>query len=119
MRGAGGRIPHLENPTVKLPRTVHSYLGPVPVTVVPQSAFPNAVNVGQWSERHRQIMLSDDLSADAAVQVLCHEMVHVALTDSGAGHILEQKAGEMLCDALGYYIASAVRSGHIRLCNPK
>jgi Zn-dependent peptidase ImmA (M78 family) len=103
---------------VKLPRTVYSCVGPVPVRVVPESDLPENAS-GLWSERHRTILLVDNTAPATQTQTLMHEIIHVAMTDSGMRHAMDPDQAEMWSDALGYYLAAAVYAGYIRLCEPR
>jgi hypothetical protein len=44
-----------------------------------------------------------------------HEAVHVALWDSGAHNGLTKELEETICDAIGNYLAGAVKAGHIKV----
>ena len=46
--------------------------------------------------------------------VYWHEVMHLALADSGVGNLLSHDLTEAVCDALAVYLTGAVRDGYLR-----
>jgi hypothetical protein len=100
----------------KLPKSLYSALGPVPIGRAPKpltlDGEPNDKAIGQYSYITRRITLRDDLDGDTLWAVLFHEWVHVILTDAGCQGMSEEHV-EFVCDALGTALAAARREGRL------
>lgn len=101
-----------------LPGAVHSFLGPVPVTTEdlddPSSEY-TGTTLGEWRPHTRSIHIHDPQDTTEQWRSLMHEIVHLALHDSGQRQILSAKQEEAVCDALGTYLTSAVASGFLSI----
>lgn len=103
---------------VPIPGAVHSFLGPVPVTTEDlddPSCAETGATLGEWRPSTRSIHIHDTQDATEQWRSLMHEIVHLALHDSGQRHILSAKQEEAVCDALGTYLTSAVASGFLSI----
>jgi hypothetical protein len=86
----------------RLPASLPSALGPVPVVVVPDLKDEKSEPVfGMFHRKDRRIEINADLSLASMWQTLYHEWAHLVLSDSGHHFTLTEKAEESLCDALG------------------
>jgi hypothetical protein len=102
----------------RLPAFVWSAQGPLPVTVVEDLAETEKA-WGQFTMGERSIQLAGDASCSAnRLQTLCHELIHLALWDSGVHHLLPQEVEEAVCDAVGSYLAGAARAGYLKFSVP-
>lgn len=102
----------------KLPTEVFSLLGPVPVTIV-DTLIETDDALGVTRFQGRLIDIEEDASRETQWQTLAHEMVHIALWDGAAHQQLTNDQLELVCDALGTYIAAAVQAGFIKITVPK
>jgi Zn-dependent peptidase ImmA (M78 family) len=100
-----------------LPKAVYSQLGPVPVAV--RNKIRNGNPFGMFWYGMREIEVHTKQSEASQLATLAHEMVHVALYDSGVEEGLNENALEAVCNAVGTYIAGAVQAGYIVLKTPK
>jgi hypothetical protein len=102
----------------KLPAAVWSPQGPLPVTVVDDLA-ESAQAWGQFTAGERSIQLAGAASSPTnRLQTLCHELVHLALWDSGIHNLLTHEVEEAICDAVGSYLSGAIQAGYIKLAVP-
>jgi hypothetical protein len=98
---------------------VWSPQGPLPVTVVDDLAETQRA-WGQFAMGERSIQLEGAAACSAhRLQTLCHEIVHLALWDSGVHNLLDSKLEEAVCDAVGSYLSGAIQAGFIKLSVPK
>jgi hypothetical protein len=103
----------------KFPAEVFSVLGPLPVIrnddlVEDREAF------GETHFRPRTIVVDGKKSSpETRWSTLFHEMTHVALWDGGVHQSLTHEQREGVCDAMGTYLAAAVRAGFLKLLTPK
>lgn len=106
---------------VKIPAFVWSQLGQIPVQLKPLPATDpkDDADFGGWEPVKRTIEVNSDLCDASKVSTLFHEMTHVALWDAGAHNIITADQQEVICDAVGSYLACAVRAGYLKLCVPK
>jgi len=104
---------------MKLPAAVYSMLGAVPVTLKEKIRFEKRYPFGLFRFDSRAIEVENKQCAAAQLAALCHEMTHVALYDAGVPNALSDDAVELVCDAVGTYIAAAVQAGYIKLQVPK
>jgi hypothetical protein len=102
---------------MRLPRTLYSALGPIPVELVDKlPADPEMMTYGRFIGHTRSIELSREIpSAEARIHTLFHEWVHVAMTDSGVTHMLDARLEEAICDAIGGLLAGAALNGNLKL----
>jgi Zn-dependent peptidase ImmA (M78 family) len=89
-----------------LPQEVFSVLGPVKVVEKAMKKY-----LGRWNLKNRVIKVNPTQSPIQQWQTLFHEMVHMALADSGAVNHLEHDMAESVCDAVGTYLAAALMDG--------
>jgi hypothetical protein len=99
----------------RIPSSVPSVLGPVPVRLDPFAEKNEAETLGAFNFHSRSIRIRDTLPRNAAWQTLFHEMTHIALWDAGAHGQLTEKQEESVCDAVATYLAAAMQAGHITL----
>jgi len=55
---------------------------------------------GLWDAEHRTIWIAPGLPREMQWRVLYHELMHVALSDSGLENVLPADGVEALCDAV-------------------
>lgn len=107
---------------MKIPTKVYSQLGAVSVRMQPgmiEDKNENDAAFGKWNAVAREIVI-DPTAADATQLItLFHEMVHVALWESGADNVIEERIAEVVCDAVGSYFAGATLNGFLTLKTPK
>lgn len=85
----------------KIPSSVHSALGPVPVEFVPNLKDQKGVDcLGTWNYNDRKLRLRPEQPAVVAWQTFFHEKVHMWLNDAGVTGFLSEKQEEAVCDAL-------------------
>src|SRR5690242_3163492 len=92
-----------------IPATAFSHLGPVPV--IPDG-MPRE-ELGLWEPGPRTIKIQDDAVPAAKWQTFWHESMHTALSDAGVK--LPPKVEESVCDAIGTYLAAAMRAGFLKV----
>lgn len=93
--------------TPKIPATVFSVLGPVPVTRVeslPDREGKPTEDLGEWDGKLRRIAVRSDMAPVAALQTLYHEKVHMWLWDAGVD--LPEQYVEGVCDVIGSALAA-------------
>jgi hypothetical protein len=73
---------------------------------------------GLWLPGPREIQLDATAGNATQLQTLAHEMGHVALWDAGTTDILTSQQEEAVCNAMGSYLAAAIREGWIKLTTP-
>jgi hypothetical protein len=96
-----------------LPTTAPTLLGPVPVAVV--DAIHEDGRRGEWDGMHRSIRVLSSLALPVQWQTLGHELAHAILDDSAAQHVLTERQTEIVCDAVGTWLAAAVAAGRVVL----
>jgi hypothetical protein len=101
----------------KLPEAVYSSQGPIPVVVADDLEERRQAH-GEFIASSRVIEINGEDGNATQIQTLCHEMLEVALWDSGIHNILDHNVKEAVCDAAAAYLAAAVRAGFIRLTIP-
>lgn len=94
-----------------LPLVAFSHLGSVKVTTENLKD-----NFGKTEFKPRLIKLHKDQHPATAWATYWHEVVHLALFDAGTK--LTPRDEERVCDALGTYLAAAVRSGFLKVKDP-
>lgn len=93
---------------------MHSIHGPFLVT--DNDAWLDKENaMGVFRTHERVIHIHTNVSDDDRRRIFFHEMVHLALNDSGVSNILTKKKEEAVCDALGHYFAGACKAGKITI----
>jgi hypothetical protein len=102
----------------KLPTEAFSVLGPVPVDHS-DALLRDESALGMTKFAPRSITLDSNSGLETQWQTLAHEIVHVALWDGGVHQTLSHEQRESVCDALGTYIAAAIREGYVKLTVPK
>lgn len=91
-----------------IPSQAFSHLGPVSVSSSKLEGL-----LGHFQPPSRTIELLEGQHTAQQWQTYWHECVHLALFDAGVK--LPEKAEESVCDALGTYLAAAVRAGFIKV----
>jgi hypothetical protein len=87
----------------RIPKAVWSPLGPLPVTVTTGGGLEGAM--GMFTYRSREITLDQSNGVANMWTTFWHEIIHVALYDSGVSNGLQHDAEEAICDAVGTYLA--------------
>lgn len=101
---------------MKLPAKVYSQLGPVPVLLDDKiHADKKEPAFGLFSGRERSIRVDSGSSPENQLATLMHEVVHLALFDSGSNNVLTNAQAEVVCDAVGTYLAAAIVAGYLKL----
>lgn len=99
--------------TIVLPDTMHTSMGPIPVTVVDSIHAPEitGVVIGRYTFWERRIYLHGQIKAPlSALKVLRHEQCHAMLIESGLQRYLPDDLTEALCDMYAReLVAEAVR----------
>lgn len=104
---------------MKLPSHVYSQLGPVPVVAVAGLLLKDDPVFGHWDPVKRQVEVDPSACDAARVATLYHEVVHLALGDAGAADAFNQDQQEVICNAVGTYLAAATLAGYLKLCEPR
>jgi hypothetical protein len=104
--------------TPRIPRSLWSQQGPVPVTKVAE-LMKTKKAFGLFNFKDRYVHIDKDCGEDTQLQTLFHEMIEVALWDSGLQNVIKPKLKEAVCDAVGTYLASAAAAGYLKLTVPK
>jgi hypothetical protein len=99
---------------VIIPKALWSAFGPVSVAAGKSVQCNGRSALGSWDGWARTIKYRKGNDA-SALQAVLHEMIHLALWDAGAHNCLTDKQQELVCDAVGSYLAGAVRAGAIEL----
>jgi hypothetical protein len=73
------------------------------------------IDRGFFLPDERVLKVSRDQPLAVQWQALFHELTHVALWDSGAHNALKGKQEEIICDAMGSFLAHMVTSGQLKL----
>jgi Zn-dependent peptidase ImmA (M78 family) len=102
----------------RLPTSVYSSQGPIPIQTI-QHLVETEGAYGRWRMRERIIEIDAQSAPATQIHTLFHEMVHVALWDSGAHAVVTPEQEEILCDAIGQYFAAAVQAGFLKTVVPK
>jgi hypothetical protein len=104
---------------MKLPLTMYSPLGPIPVVPVGEiPSEPEVMVMGRYNYGNRTIEISSSVrNREGRLMVAFHEWVHVVLMDSGVSQFLSPQAEEAVCDAIGTALAGAVQNKYLTLRN--
>jgi hypothetical protein len=86
--------------------------------VVPEKGTPEP-DLGCFDPGQREITVNTAACVHTQISSLFHEMTHLALWDSAAMHSLTDQQQEIVCDALGNYLAAAALAGCIIIRAPK
>lgn len=97
-------MPRAKKPT-KLPATIYSMHGEVPVRD-DDAKLDKIEAVGCFEPHDREINVHTTLPDIDRRRVFWHEIVHLALNDSGLTDVLDDKE-EAVCNALAHYFAAA------------
>lgn len=85
----------------RIPQSVHTSIGRVPVELVPNLKDQQGDDcLGTWNFGDRKIRLRPEQAPVTAWQTFFHEKVHMWLSDSGVSETLTVKQEESICDAL-------------------
>jgi hypothetical protein len=105
---------------MRLPVSVYSQLGPVPVSLDDGiHADKKEPAFGLFSGRDRSIRVDSGSSPENQLATLMHEVVHLALFDAGSNNVLSATQAEVVCDAVGTYLAAAIVAGYLKVAEPK
>lgn len=104
-------------PKLKLPKAIWSVPGDVMVNSLGDGKTDR---LGEFDPEARVIEVKDTLSAEMQLLVLWHEIVHLALYDSGAVNTLKGRSGarkkeEAVCDAIAQHLVGMTRAGQLTL----
>lgn len=104
---------------MKLPSKIWSQLGPIALNQKEGLLAKDEKDAefGSWDAIKREIQIDPTSCPAALLQTLCHEMIHVALWDAGVN--VPSETEEVICDAIGTYLAGASLAGYITLKVPK
>lgn len=92
--------PPIVAPSVEVPRSVHSPLGPLPVVfVLGLKTRDNEPALGLWVPEERCIKLCAGVHPLTQLVTLYHERIHQILWDAGVG-INDEDIEERVCDAI-------------------
>jgi hypothetical protein len=92
----------------RIPQTVYSMLGPVPVVLVPDLVNSDGEPLlGKWEPEARRILLCTGVHPLTMYVTLWHECAHLALWDSGAMPSDEVEE-ERVADAISTYVVAAM-----------
>lgn len=106
---------------MKIPAQVWSQLGPIEVRLVKVPNVDGKEDLdayGRWDGGKRDIEVGE-ACVSSQMQTLFHEMIHIALWDAGAHNAFTDDAKEVICDAVGTYLAGAALHGWLALKVPK
>lgn len=81
-----------------IPKTIEAPGGPVTVTIGTVSTGEK--DMGCWDPDARAISIRTGIAPRMQWSTFYHEATHVALADSGLGHLLSDKQQEAICDAV-------------------
>ena len=87
--------------------------GPVPVLY--KKGLDNGEALGLCYHTHRRIEVEVDASEDTVRATLWHEVMEMALWDSGLHYLLTGDLKEAVCDVVGNYMAAAQKAGYITM----
>lgn len=105
---------------MKLPASVWSQIGHIPVRhEAGMIDKPDDPAYGKWNAVRRDITIDPSPCNATQIATLFHEMTHVALWDAGGENVLSDAQTEFVCDALGSYLAGALKAGFLKLHAPK
>jgi hypothetical protein len=93
------RAPAVRAP--RLPKSLHSQLGPVTVEVVHKLKVNDEQVFGHFSGWNRLIRVNAAPDALMRIQSLYHEWMHMVLFDAGLHNAFTKEQQEMLCDVVG------------------
>lgn len=100
-----------------LPGEAFSLLGSVPVTREslggPQD--DGSHTFGEYRLAERKIIIDPGLDPQRAWKTFFHEVTHLALDDSGVHYMLSAKLEEAVCDAVGGWLAGALKAGLLQV----
>lgn len=102
---------------MKLPASVYSMLGPIPVTKVKGLATDKEA-FGIWGTEQRDVKIDADVCLHNQLATLFHECAHIAMTDSGVANYIDDKTQEAVADAIGTYLAAAMLQGYLKFSTP-
>lgn len=92
-----------------IPTHVPSLMGPLEVHQDP--TMEERKLLGEACMRERKIRIQPSMHPLTAWQTLFHEMIHVVLFDAGVK--LAHDKEEAVCDAMGTFLAEALRGGFL------
>jgi Zn-dependent peptidase ImmA (M78 family) len=94
-----------------LPASVPSAMGAIPVEIVEALKLNDEALCGRFSWQKRLIQVEQKMTREAQWYTLYHEMVHVALSDSGVAQVLDERQTEAVCDALALARLEELKAG--------
>jgi hypothetical protein len=103
-------MPRAKKP-LKLPASVYSMHGDVPVGDDDEK-LDQMEAVGCFEPHQRTITVHTTLPDTDRRRVFWHELIHLALNDSGVTDVLDGRE-EAVCNALGHYFAAAHKAKKI------
>lgn len=100
----------------RLPSSIWSPLGPVPVHLVErirplsEEAPKDIDDFGNFDPKRRVIEVLDSLTPWQKWQTLRHEWCHMVLFDAGLHNLYNDERQEVLCDVIGTALAAELRN---------
>jgi hypothetical protein len=102
-----------------IPKSVYSALGPLTVGFMSKKRAKKLGLVGFFEFTRRRIKIASGMTRNAEWETLWHEIIHCALTDSGArGNVLTKVQEEVVCDALGTHLTAMMLDGSLTVTSP-
>jgi hypothetical protein len=74
---------------------------------------------GWWHKDERKVEIDSSAVIETQAATLCHEVVEMALWDTGLHNMLDDKLKEAVCDAIGGYLGGAMSAGYLRFVTPR
>lgn len=105
---------------MKIPTKVWSQLGDVAIEMkkdLKTEAGESAM--GLFGQYRREIELETEQCDASKLATLFHEITHLALWDAGANNSFTEQQCEIVCDAVGSYLAGAAIAGYLTIKVPK
>jgi len=101
----------------RLPGEVYSSQGPIPVyptagLIVREDSY------GRVLYPQREIEIDDSCSSTVQILTLMHELVHIALFDSGVTALVSLEQEEIIADAIAQYFGGAIQAGYMKFTTP-
>jgi hypothetical protein len=92
----------------RMPAEVYSLIGPYSVTVGP---IAEVGVFGEVNHHTRAVTIREGLPPNTMVHTLMHEIVHMALHESGAEEVMSHEQQELVCTAVGLWLTGAIGAG--------
>src|SRR5262249_15063555 len=93
-----------------LPADAPTLMGPMEIRA---DIKPSEKLFGQCRFDERVMRLRTDVHEVTQLQTFGHELTHTILWDSGLANVIDKEMQEAVCDAVGSWLARAMRSGDV------